>query len=80
MTRRVGIMAPPKHGFAAGFVQAGGAAAYGEAEVEGELAGGDVRIGAVPNDTAGFILIEAEIEEGTDEISRLGASTRDVPI
>ena len=67
----IGIIAPPDDAVAAGLVENGGAAGNGETEVHGELAGRDVGIRAVPDDSARFILIEAEMDIAAQEVAGL---------
>src|SRR5262245_36226184 len=59
--RAVGVIAPPEGGLAAHLPRG---ARRGETNVERQLPSGDVVVGAVPHDVAGFILIEAEVDEG----------------
>ena len=65
------IVAPPEDRFAAGLIERRISASDGEAEIERQLARGDVGHCTVPNDLAVFILIKAEVDEAADEVAGL---------
>jgi hypothetical protein len=70
-------MRPPHDAVAARLVQAGGTARQREAQVDRRLTRGDPRKRAVPHDAVLQVLVEAEMDEGADEIAGLRVSDAD---
>ena len=68
---RILPIAPPEDRVAAGLVGIGRAIGQREAQIERQLPAGDMRHRAVPHDFSGFILVETEIDERPNVISRL---------
>src|SRR5207245_10173039 len=60
----VGVVLPPQHRLAAGLVQGRSTAGEREAEVERRLPCGDVVVNAFYHGASGFVLVEAELDEG----------------
>ena len=76
-TRLVRVTRPPDDAIAAGLVHAGGAARQAEAQVDRRLTRRDPWKRAVPDDAVLRVLVEAEMDEGADEIARLRVSDAD---
>ena len=75
--RLIGVVAPPQQALAAGLEHLGGTARCAEADVHRQLARRDVRVHAVKHAAAGFVLIEAEVQQTPQIVARLGVALRD---
>src|SRR5262249_40022527 len=64
----VPVIAPPQHPLAAGLVHRGGTPGLREAEVDRHLPRRDVGVGPVPDDAAGLVLVEPQVQERPDEL------------
>ena len=76
----VRVIFPPDHAVTSGFVFRRRSAGSREAEIQRLLADGDIRIAAVEDDSSGLILIESQMNETAQEISRLRIALADGPL
>src|SRR5580704_13948578 len=72
--RFIRVIFPPVDAVAAGLVHRRRSAGRSEPEVHPLLANGNIRIAAVENDPAGFVLIETKMNEAAEEVSGLRAT------
>ena len=76
-TLRIGPIFPPEDPFAADFVRVDCPVGQSKSEIQRHLAACDMRHGAVPDYFPGFILIESQVYECSDKVSRLRAASAD---
>ena len=73
----VRVIRPPDDTVTPGFVHRGPATRRPESDVHRQEADGDIRVAAVEDNSSGFVLVEAQVNEAAKEVSRLRSALAD---